>query len=147
MSSRKYNAFDHGGHNLKVHQALCGLDIPCADWQITTAFYSSLKFLEGTLFPNNYEHPNAKSGISAFETFQQYHRAYSQAGGVHSSRHQVMKRLAQEHTNEDVGFRFKELHELSNGARYTNYQVEAEELALAKESLEVVRLYCVENQA
>lgn len=56
MQNKKYNSFDHASHNLKVNTYLRDNgDFP--DWEITTAFYTSLKFIEGSLFPFNYQHP------------------------------------------------------------------------------------------
>lgn len=49
MAQKKYNAFDHASHNLKVHNYIKqSTEFP--DWEITTAFYCSLKFFEGSLF-------------------------------------------------------------------------------------------------
>lgn len=60
MAQNKYDAFAHASHNLKAHNYLRDSN-EFPDWEITTAFYCSLKFIEGCLFPNNFLHPGKES--------------------------------------------------------------------------------------
>lgn len=70
MSQKKYDAFDHASHNLRAHQYIKD-NGNFLDWEITTAFYTALKFFEGALFPGNFLHPG-KEDSQDYKDFKSY---------------------------------------------------------------------------
>ena len=144
MPQKKYNAFDHASHNLKAHNYIKeSSNFP--DWEITTAFYSSLKFFEGCLFPEIYLHPG-KEDIDQSKEFQSYNE-YKQAfrkfcGGTP---HDIMKRFVKFNTPKEIWMSYYDLYDICHNSRYKNYQINDLDLKIARESLEEIRSYCVSN--
>ena len=78
MAQKKYDAFDHASHNLKAHNFIKeSAEFP--DWEITTAFYCSLKFFEGSLFPDSYLHPGKEDEGEKrdFISYNEYKQVFS----------------------------------------------------------------------
>lgn len=142
MAQKKYNPFDHASHNLKTHIFLKEKgDFP--DWEITTAFYTSLKFIEGALFPYQYKHPNTEE-LEDFETFNKYKSTYGRFKS--GTPHDITKFFVKNNLAEDVWISYEDLYSICHSSRYKNYHVEPEELQMAYEALEVIKAYCIDNQ-
>lgn len=142
MARKKYNPFDHASHNLKTHNFLKESgDFP--DWEITTAFYTSLKFIEGALFPHEYKHPNTEE-ITEFQTYNKYKSTYGRFKS--GSPHDVMKFFVKKNLDENIWISYEDLYSICHSSRYKNYNVEVEELKIAAEALEEIRTYCIANQ-
>lgn len=144
MEKKKYNAFDHASHNLKAHHYIKkSSEFP--DWEITTAFYASLKFFEGCLFPETYLRPGKEeeNDYKAFDNFNEYKQTYYRF--CQGSPHDIMKRFVQFNTTYEVWRSYRDLYDVCHNSRYKNYQVDPLDLDIAKESLELIKNYCTEN--
>ncbi len=147
MAQKKYNAFDHASHNLKAHNYIKEHG-NLHDWEITTAFYCSLKFFEGSLFPHEClfpgkEHEKEKQTRS-FETYNEYKSFFSRF--CQGTPHDSMKRFVKYNTTQEIWSSYNDLYDLSHNSRYKNYIIEEKELSMARESLEVIRAFCIKHQ-
>ena len=140
--SQKYSAFDHAGHNLKAHNVL-KKEGGFYDWEVTTAFYASLKFLEGALFPCNYKHPHTQEQTE-FNTYNDYRSVYNRFIG--GTPHDGMKYFVKHNTTEEIWLNYKELYDICHDSRYKNYKIVDADLAIALEALQEIKAYCIENQ-
>jgi hypothetical protein len=143
MGKKKYDPFAHANHNLEAHKLLRDADKDLSDWEITTAFYASLKFLEGSLFPCTYSHPG-KNEVIHFDSYNDYKSSFNRFVG--GTPHDCMKHFVKNNTNTDIWTSYEEIYDVCHNARYKNYQVEKEELQIAKDALEDIRSYCIQNQ-
>lgn len=143
MSQEKYSPFNHATSNLKVHQLIKESN-EFADWQVTTAFYTSLKFIEGCLFPGTYKDP-ANGEARDFEKYIDYKGLYNRTMRPHASPHKIMKDFV-ENNLEEISGDYHDLYEICHTARYKNYKISDELLKLSLEALESIKLYCLDNQ-
>jgi len=142
MSQKKYDAFKHASHNLNAHNTLKAKSV-FPDWEVTTAFYTSLKFFEGALFPFEYPHPT-KDEKSEYKSYNDYRSTYNRFVG--GTPHEAMKFFVKNNTDEEIWLSYKELYDTCHDSRYKNYIVDPEDLKIALEALETIKKYCVENQ-
>lgn len=144
MAQKKYNAFDHASHNLKAHNFIKQSE-EFPDWEITTAFYCSLKFFEGSLFPDTYLHPGKEEGGEKrdFRTYNEYKQVFSRF--CQGTPHDIMKRFVRYNTTGDIWNSYNDLYDLCHNSRYKNYQIDSRDLEIARESLESIRAYCTAN--
>ena len=139
----KYCAFQHASHNLNAHNFI-KKEGKFNDWEVTTAFYASLKFFEGCLFPESYNHPDiSKQKTVEFESYNSYRTMFNRF--VRGTPHEAMKHFVKNNTNEDIWFSYRELYDVCHHSRYKNYIIKSEDLIIAQESLEEIRLYCNNN--
>lgn len=144
MPQKKYNAFDHASHNLKAHNYIKKSgEFP--DWEITTAFYCSLKLFEGSLFPNIFLHPGkeVEKEERDFKSYNEYKQFFSRFCG--GTPHDVMKNFVRYNTTNEVWRSYQDLYDLCHNSRYKNYQVEEGDLDIARDSLERIKSYCQDN--
>jgi hypothetical protein len=144
MAQKRYDAFDHASHNLKAHNFIKeSQEFP--DWEITTAFYCSLKFFEGALFPSEYLKPGSedKNELKEFKSYNEYQQIFKRF--CQGTPHDAMKRFVRYNTDQKIWSCYKDLYDLSHNSRYKNYQVEPEELDIVRKSLENIREYCTLN--
>ncbi len=144
MAQKKYNAFDHASHNLKAHNYIKeSTQFP--DWEITTAFYCSLKFFEGSLFPDTYLHPckEDEEKNKFFASYNEYKQVFSRF--CQGTPHDIMKRFVKFNTTRIIWNSYNDLYDLCHNSRYKNYQIDPRDLEIARESLECIRVYCTEN--
>lgn len=120
----------HGSHNKKVCDYLnlkCEED--CNDWIVTTAFYSSIHFLDHALFPCVYDQ----------KTFNNINEAHNymrlKTNSKHQTRDVLLNKILPKHKSE-----YSFLIEESQNARYSNYQVHDMVAAKAVRSLESIIL-------
>lgn len=144
MAKKKYNAFDHASHNLKAHHYIKQSN-KFPDWEITTAFYCSLKFLEGSLFPESYLHPGKEDeGIRRdFNSYNEYKQVFSRF--CQGTPHDIMKKFVKYNTTINIWNSYNDLYDLGHNSRYKNYQIDPRDLEIARESLETIRTYCANN--
>ena len=145
MAKKKYDAFNHASHNLDAHKYIKASN-DYDDWQITTAFYSALKFFEGCLFPDTYLFPGKENQeeLKEFQTYNEYKGFFGRF--CQGTPHDSMKRFVKNNTTTEIWNCYNDLYDLSHNSRYKNYVIEPEELQIAFDSLESIRLYCIENQ-
>ena len=141
---KKYNPFDHASHNLKAHNYVKdSTEFP--DWEITTAFYCSLKFFEGSLFPSTYLHPGKEDEKieKEFKSYNEYKMTFNRF--CNGTPHDAMKSFVKHNTTEQVWNSYNDLYDICHNSRYRNYQIESFDLDMARESLESIRSYCTDN--
>ena len=144
MAQKKYDAFDHASHNLKAHNFIKeSAEFP--DWEITTAFYCSLKFFEGSLFPDSYLHPGKEDEGEKrdFISYNEYKQVFSRF--CQGTPHDVMKKFVKHNTTTEIWHSYNDLYDLCHNSRYKNYQIDPRDLTIARESLESIRTYCTAN--
>jgi hypothetical protein len=144
MAQKKYSAYDHASHNLKAHNYLKeSSQFP--DWEITTAFYASLKFFEGSLFPETYLHPGKEqeNEFKEFSSFNEYKLTFYRF--CQGSPHDIMKRFFQFNTSVEVWRSYSDLYDICHNSRYKNYQINPLDLVIARNSLELIKTYCNDN--
>lgn len=100
------------------------------DWVVTTAFYSSIHFVEDYLFPVKI---NGKDCENIFEV----KRAYNMEG-----RHAARERVVFEKMNYEIGARYKWLDDHSRNARYKTYKLQPAEALKAQEYLNYIHNFC-----
>jgi len=142
MSKKKYNPFDHASHNLQVHNLLKE-NGKFPDWEVTTAFYASLKFFEGALFPEEYKHPKNEKLVE-FKSYNDYRSSFNRFVG--GTPHDAMKHFVKNNTDEDIWIVYKELYGVCHDSRYKNYSISKNDLQIAREGLESIKSYCIKNQ-
>jgi len=141
MSNQPADSFEHALHNYNASKKINTLQ-DCSDWTVTSAFYASLKFLEGSLFPDEYENPNKPGDIRTYETFSQYVSAHGHLIGTNP--HKIRTQLVEKHiTDSEVVNSFEDLKNACHTARYINYKVGPQRLKICLEALEVIKTYCV----
>ncbi|MEO9510917.1 MAG: hypothetical protein ABJN84_12860 [Flavobacteriaceae bacterium] len=142
MPQKKYDAFKHASHNLKAHNVLKKAE-EFPDWEVTTAFYSCLKFFEGSLFPCEYQHPTKDEKVE-YKSYNEYRSAFNRFVG--GNPHDAMKFFVKNNTDEDTWLSYKELYDTCHDSRYKNYVIHPEDLKIAQNSLATIKAYCIENQ-
>jgi len=100
------------------------------DWVVTTAFYSSIHFLEDFLLPKKINNQDCKN-------IGQVKKAYSLQG-----RHIARLRLIQDNTDNQIAIKYKWLDDRSRYARYTTYKVTAAEADKATQFLKEIHKCC-----
>lgn len=144
MSQKKYSAFDHASHNLKAHNYIKkSSEFP--DWEITTAFYTSLKFFEGSLFPETYLRPGKENeaDYKEFKTYNEYKQTYHRF--CQGTPHDIMRRFVQFNTTDEIWRSYSDLYDICHNSRYKNYQIERLDLDIARQSLDAIKAYCIDN--
>ena len=130
------NNLDHAKHNEEVYRYLTDHPEYC-DWIITTAFYSSIHYVRHKIFPYKGTLKNGKEiEYNDFESL--YFNFRKDSEGRHGFQLNWVKK-----NYEEIKFPYRRLHELSNEARYINYQFDTKKL-LPEINLHLkkIRLYC-----
>ena len=140
MGKNNSNPFTHATHNYQVCYKINDIE-DCRDWVITTAFYSSMKFMEDNLFPKDYEHPRKHKIFENYKSFPEYIRAYGGLDG--SNKHRIMSDLIENNiTDYNVIDSYKDLKDACHTARYICYKVGDDRLKQSLEALEVIKNFC-----
>lgn len=144
MAQKRYNAFDHASHNLLAHNFIKESS-KFPDWEITTAFYCSLKFFEGSLFPDSYLHPGKEDEGEKrdFKSYNEYKQVFSRF--CQGTPHDVMKKFVKYNTTTEIWNSYNDLYDLCHNSRYKNYRIDPRDLEIARASLESIRKYCSDN--
>lgn len=113
----------HAQHNEKVCQLLLAIG-ECNDWVVTTAFYSSLHYVQYEIFPFH-------DGVRDYSSFDSYYNTYKFIG-KRPTRHEATVDLVGEHLPDCVdSYRF--LYENCMTARYRKYFIPE---SISKKSIE-----------
>lgn len=86
----------------------------CNDWVVTTAFYSSLHYVQNEMFPNEY-------GSRMYTSFENYYNGFT-FPGKRPSRHYATIDLVYD-VLPDCGESYEFLHNTSWTARYQSYKI------------------------
>ncbi len=100
------------------------------DWVVTTAFYSSIHFVEDFILPT-------KINGHDCESISDVKLAYKMDG-----RHAARERLVFDKINGAIGARYKWLDDQSRNARYKTYKLQPAEALKAKEYLDYIYKHC-----
>ncbi|RIV73184.1 hypothetical protein [Flagellimonas aequoris] len=134
--------FEHAVHNWEVCKELHKLT-KYGDWVVTTAFYSGMKFMEDTLFPNTYDHPVKPGEQNEYKTFNAYVRDFGKTLGA--NKHKIMSDMVNAHIDdEEVVNSYEDLKQSCHTARYINYKVGEDRVKMALEAIETIRVFCVQ---
>lgn len=100
------------------------------DWVVTTAFYSSIHFVEDFILPLNINGHSCQD-ISDVKI------AYKMDG-----RHAARERLVFDKINFEIGARYKWLDDQSRNARYKTYKLQPSMALKAQEYLKFIYKHC-----
>ncbi|MER2996145.1 hypothetical protein [Pontibacter populi] len=120
---------DHGERNKALSEQLLDGKV-YYDWVITTAFYSSIHFVEDKILPCTI------NGVSC-SNINDVKSAYKMAG-----RHQSRERLVWEKMSSLTAIKYKWLDDRSRNARYTTFKITIAEAEKAKEYLQAIYKEC-----
>lgn len=109
---------EHARHNKKVYGYLKRAESDYIDWVITTAFYTSLHFVDHKIFPFSIEIGGQKKKFNSIEEY----RHYSGRPNKHSARKKAVKQQL-----KGCRTAYKELYDLSFTARYHQYKFDNSE--------------------
>lgn len=129
MKKRK----EHGERNKNLSNQLLYSKL-YFDWVITTAFYSSIHFVEDHILPCTINEKVCKN-------IDEVKKSYSMPG-----RHASRERLVVDKMNHSIGAKYKWLDDKSRYARYTTYKVTVSEAEKAKQYLEEIYNACYPNK-
>ncbi|WP_225035105.1 hypothetical protein [Winogradskyella sp. SM1960] len=96
------------------------------DWVVTTAFYSTIHYVEDHILPT-------KIGTKDCNCIAQVKKAYSMRG-----RHEARERLVFDNLGPKIGARYKWLDDRSRNSRYETFKLQASEALKAKEYLDYI---------
>jgi hypothetical protein len=100
------------------------------DWVVTTAFYSSIHFVEDFVFPTTI-------GGRECNDISDAKSLYKMEG-----RHAARERLVFDKINSAIGARYKWLDDQSRNARYKTYKLQPAEALKAQEYLNYIHTHC-----
>jgi hypothetical protein len=100
------------------------------DWVVTTAFYSSIHFVEDFILP-------ADINGRQCDDISDVKGAYKMDG-----RHAARERLVFDKINAAIGARYKWLDDQSRNARYKTYKLQPAEALKAQEYLNYIYKHC-----
>ncbi len=129
----------HAEHNYDACAELQNLK-EYDDWVVTTAFYSSIKFIEHSLFPGEFICPY-ENRIKEFDTFPQYINANRKLNKANP--HRILENLISTYIEEDANVynSYKDLKDACFKARYINYRVGKQRVKMCLEALELIKKY------
>jgi hypothetical protein len=126
---------EHADHNREVYLYLVNKPEFC-DWIITTAFYSAVHYVRSIMLPCEPATKKGKIVINDFESMFNHFRKESEG------RHGFQLNWIRDHYPE-IRVHYRRLHELSNEARYINYQLSPAILPEIEIHLETIHSYCI----
>ncbi len=118
----------HGERNRELSQSLFK-GKKYYDWVITTAFYSSIHFVEDKILP-------LKIGNIHCKNINDVKQAYKMSG-----RHQARERLVFDNMNLKIASKYKWLDDQSRNSRYVTYKISS---AYAEKALSYLDEICSE---
>jgi hypothetical protein len=127
---------EHAEHNEKVYRYLCKEPEFC-DWIITTAFYSAIYYIRHWMFPLEVTLKNGNT--HKFSDFESLFNSFKKDG---EGRHGFQLNWVRDHYGA-ISKNYRRLYELSNEARYINYQFPSNKIiSEVNGHLKVIRLFC-----
>ncbi|MEP0365630.1 MAG: hypothetical protein ABJN36_09110 [Cyclobacteriaceae bacterium] len=119
----------HGERNRDLSQSLVKGN-KYFDWVITTAFYSSIHFVEDSILPTNIGSIHCKN-------INDVKQAYRMSG-----RHQARERLVFDNLNLKIAAKYKWLDDNSRNSRYVTYKIKRQEAEKALQYLDEIYSEC-----
>lgn len=120
-------SFDHANHNFDLCQELFK-EKKYNDWVVTTAFYSSLHYVQNEIFP-----------FSAHgEDYTCFNDYYNKKIKNRQTKHEATCQLVSRHLTS-CGPAYRKLHSDCSTARYRDYQVSDSAAKQAKEDLDFIK--------
>ncbi|MGR3179305.1 MAG: hypothetical protein ACUZ8E_14740 [Candidatus Anammoxibacter sp.] len=107
------------------------------DWVITTAFYSSIHFIEHKLFPLSVNYNGTDIEYATFDNYCYFHKTAIRK----ENPHKIRERLVADKL-PTIAFYYKQLKSLSFTARYRNYKHSPDIANKAKSYLNEIKEYC-----
>ena len=105
------------------------------DWVITTAYYAAIYYVSHELFPGQYDISGKPSHC------QNFHDFYAKFPHPKDSKHSVREDLVRDAMPE-IYTSFSTLREMCTTARYKTYKISKQEVELAMECLDEIKLLC-----
>ena len=133
----KSKPIDHARHNSNVCMHLFS-ETEYHDWIITTAFYSSLHYIEHKLFPLE-EEINGKN--FKFSSFDGYYSAYKSIANDPQNKHSQRSFLINK-KEKAISPAYKQLKDICWTARYIDYNFDKEVSLEATKLLSEIEEYC-----
>lgn len=126
----------HAEHNEKAYRYLSKEPEFC-DWIITTAFYSAIHYIRHAMFPHQIQLKDGKA-----HTFNEFESLFNNLKRDGEGRHGFQLNWVRDNYSE-ISKNYRRLHELSNEARYFNYQFPAEKIIPEVNGhLKAIRRFC-----
>ncbi len=127
---------NHAQHNEKVCNFL-NQKAEFADWIITTAFYSSLHYVRHKVIPHT--HTDKSGNTNTYPDFEELFNNFRNDG---EGRHGFQKRWVDSSLSE-IKFEYQRLYELSQNARYYNYNYQRDDAEKARGYLNTIKKVCL----
>lgn len=127
----------HAQHNENVCNDLHNCGKGYNDWVVTTAFYSALHYVRHKIFPFDETIGGKKVKITSID---QYY-TIKQAQGWRGSKHKLLKTVVGRKIGK-ISPNYNRLHDWSQYARYTNYQVSEDRAKAAILNLKSIKSEC-----
>lgn len=125
-------SLNHARHNRNAFNFLRTSNNRFYDWEVTTAFYSALQYVNAELFPKQYENP-LNNRIQNFNSFDDYYRLIKKCDND-CNKHSLLQEMVEEYLPE-IRDDYRTLKDNCWTARYDNYQIEEEIANLALDCL------------
>lgn len=122
----------HGQRNLKLCLQLLDKG-DYLDWVVTTAFYSSVHFVEHALFPLA-----KKAGLGTHVNFNDYYQSLPFSTSKHAAKVDLVRTYIR-----PVSTAYRELLDDCNNARYIDYNVNPSDAIEAKKKAETIKAACL----
>jgi len=117
-------SLDHANHNTDLCDKLLNEGI-YLDWVVTTAFYAAMHYIDAKIYPVKYK------GIEYID-FATFYKVICKPSGI--SKHNGKIILSTGHSN-DLGEKYRYLHDACHSARYSRYLVSQGAAAHARKKL------------
>jgi len=129
------NSLDHALHNESVCKYL-NKKPECADWVITTAFYSALHFLRSKIFPLDLIENGKKIKFTDFDS-------YCSTKQIAKGKHRTFSDLVEKEVPDpNLAVQFNWLKDMSWTARYNSYNFDRTYSNFALEKLKLIKSFC-----
>lgn len=125
---------DHANHN----ESVCDLLLQSGkfDWVVTTAFYSSLHFVQHKIFPLKQKTADGqKFDVPNFNVFSKGFNP------LQKSKHELLIELVEKHCS-DIAPEYNWLYDACRNSRYHQYHIKEGTAKKAKDSLNKIKAYC-----
>ncbi len=129
----KNNSLDHAKHNSDVCLHLTN-ETDYYDWIVTTAFYSSLHYIEHRLFP-------LEINKTIYQSFDEYYHKCFSVKEHRPNKHKVRSKLVDKYM-ESIAFCYNRLKDCCYTARYDDYNISKPTATSAQVLLSSIEKFC-----
>lgn len=134
QKNEKQLRLEHALHNERVCRYL-DKKANFTDWVITTAFYSSMHFLDHKILPFELTYSGGKTTIRNIGDYKRVKGLYN------LNKHKAFCQIVEEQA-PSVSIEYNELKDICWTARYVDYKYDRAISNKAKESLRKIKDYC-----